>query len=125
LDVVGEILRADNAWERLLKKLSKICEFTLTTFSSFDLSSITLFFNNHFQSRRMGIDIRYHHVKKGNRAAPKSEDPYLLLLVKVGLRFSLGRCGVVMERGQGDVEIYPVVRIGGIMPGKHHGRGRR
>ena len=31
----------------------------------------------------MGIDIRYHHVKKGNRAAPKSEDPYLLLLVKV------------------------------------------
>jgi hypothetical protein len=33
----------------------------------------------------MGIDIRYHHVKKGNRAAPKSEDPYLLLLVKVGL----------------------------------------
>jgi hypothetical protein len=33
----------------------------------------------------MGIDIRRHHVKKGNRQAPKSEDPYLLLLVKVGL----------------------------------------
>jgi large subunit ribosomal protein L18e len=33
----------------------------------------------------MGIDLRYHHVKKGNRQAPKSEDPYLLLLVKVGL----------------------------------------
>lgn len=32
----------------------------------------------------MGIDIRRHHVKKGNRQAPKSEDPYLLLLVKVG-----------------------------------------
>jgi large subunit ribosomal protein L18e len=32
----------------------------------------------------MGIDLRFHHVKKGNRQAPKSEDPYLLLLVKVG-----------------------------------------
>ena len=32
----------------------------------------------------MGIDIRRHHVKKGNLQAPKSEDPYLLLLVKVG-----------------------------------------
>lgn len=31
----------------------------------------------------MGIDIRKHHVKKGARQAPKSEDPYLLLLVKV------------------------------------------
>lgn len=30
-----------------------------------------------------GIDIKAHHVKKGNRTAPKSEDPYLLLLVKV------------------------------------------
>ena len=30
-----------------------------------------------------GIDIARHHVKKGNRTAPKSEDPYLLLLVKV------------------------------------------
>ncbi|KAK0490535.1 60S ribosomal protein L18 [Armillaria novae-zelandiae] len=31
----------------------------------------------------MGIDIAAHHVKKGNRTAPKSEDPYLLLLVKL------------------------------------------
>ncbi|KAI0092527.1 60S ribosomal protein L18 [Irpex rosettiformis] len=31
----------------------------------------------------MGIDIVKHHVKKGNRTAPKSEDPYLLLLVKL------------------------------------------
>jgi len=31
----------------------------------------------------MGIDIKAHHVKKGNRTAPKSEDPYLLLLVKL------------------------------------------
>ncbi|KLT42024.1 60S ribosomal protein L18-B [Cutaneotrichosporon oleaginosum] len=31
----------------------------------------------------MGIDIRRHHVKKGARQAPKSEDPYLLLLVKL------------------------------------------
>ncbi|KAF8627565.1 hypothetical protein AX15_004357 [Amanita polypyramis BW_CC] len=31
----------------------------------------------------MGIDIARHHVKKGNRTAPKSEDPYLLLLVKL------------------------------------------
>ncbi|EKM82122.1 hypothetical protein AGABI1DRAFT_112243 [Agaricus bisporus var. burnettii JB137-S8] len=31
----------------------------------------------------MGIDIAKHHVKKGQRTAPKSEDPYLLLLVKL------------------------------------------
>ncbi|PAV20813.1 60S ribosomal L18 [Pyrrhoderma noxium] len=31
----------------------------------------------------MGIDIAKHHVKKGHRTAPKSEDPYLLLLVKL------------------------------------------
>jgi large subunit ribosomal protein L18e len=31
----------------------------------------------------MGIDIKNHHVRKGNRSAPKSEDPYLLLLVKL------------------------------------------
>ncbi|GAA95926.1 hypothetical protein E5Q_02584 [Mixia osmundae IAM 14324] len=31
----------------------------------------------------MGIDIEHHHVRKGNRSAPKSEDPYLLLLVKL------------------------------------------
>nr|GAT46203.1 60S ribosomal protein [Mycena chlorophos] len=31
----------------------------------------------------MGIDIAHHHVKKGARTAPKSEDPYLLLLVKL------------------------------------------
>ncbi|KIY45967.1 ribosomal protein L18e [Fistulina hepatica ATCC 64428] len=31
----------------------------------------------------MGIDIAAHHVKKGHRTAPKSEDPYLLLLVKL------------------------------------------
>jgi hypothetical protein len=30
-----------------------------------------------------GIDIQHKHVKKGARQAPKSEDPYLLLLVKV------------------------------------------
>merc|ERR1711939_822610 len=34
-------------------------------------------------SSKMGIDIVHHHVKKGNRSAPKSEDPYLLLLVKL------------------------------------------
>ncbi len=32
---------------------------------------------------RQGIDIAKHHVKKGARTAPASEDPYLLLLVKV------------------------------------------
>ncbi|KAF5393925.1 hypothetical protein D9757_000371 [Collybiopsis confluens] len=31
----------------------------------------------------MGIDLNAHHVKKGHRTAPKSEDPYLLLLVKL------------------------------------------
>ncbi|KAG0700047.1 ribosomal protein L18e/L15P [Suillus ampliporus] len=31
----------------------------------------------------MGIDLKTHHVKKAQRTAPKSEDPYLLLLVKL------------------------------------------
>ena len=31
----------------------------------------------------MGVDIERHHVKKGHRQAPKSQDPYLLLLVKL------------------------------------------
>ena len=31
----------------------------------------------------MGVDIRRHHVKTGKRTAPKSEDPYLLLLVRL------------------------------------------
>ena len=44
---------------------------------------------------KMGIDIRRHHVKKGNRQAPKSEDPYLLLLVKV----SATRLDLVLELG--------------------------
>ncbi|BGP51231.1 hypothetical protein JCM10450v2_007160 [Rhodotorula kratochvilovae] len=35
------------------------------------------------RARCSGIDIERHHVKKGNRSAPKSEDPYLLLLVKL------------------------------------------
>lgn len=30
-----------------------------------------------------GVDIAKHHVRKGHRTAPKSEDPYLLLLVKL------------------------------------------
>ncbi|GJN93271.1 hypothetical protein Rhopal_006318-T1 [Rhodotorula paludigena] len=34
-------------------------------------------------ARSQGIDIERHHVKKGHRSAPKSEDPYLLLLVKL------------------------------------------
>lgn len=36
--------------------------------------------------RFKGIDLDHHHVKKGHRKAPKSEDPYLLLLVKVRRR---------------------------------------
>ncbi|KAF9004817.1 60S ribosomal protein L18 [Cyathus striatus] len=36
-----------------------------------------------YPRQAQGIDIRHHHVKKGNRTAPKSEDPYLLLLVKL------------------------------------------
>ena len=31
----------------------------------------------------MGVDIERHHVKSGRRSAPKSQDPYLLLLVKL------------------------------------------
>ncbi|CAH7677136.1 ribosomal protein L18e/L15P [Phakopsora pachyrhizi] len=38
---------------------------------------------NHRHHYYQGIDIVKHHVKKGNRVAPKSEDPYLLLLVKL------------------------------------------
>ncbi|GJJ07236.1 hypothetical protein Clacol_001436 [Clathrus columnatus] len=34
----------------------------------------------------MGIDIKHNHVKGGHRTAPVSEDPYLLLLVKVILK---------------------------------------
>ncbi|KAJ7667615.1 hypothetical protein DFH06DRAFT_1322211 [Mycena polygramma] len=40
-------------------------------------------FRNDSQQDQMGIDIAHHHVKKGARTAPKSEDPYLLLLVKL------------------------------------------
>lgn len=53
-----------------------------------------------------GIDIKHHHVRKGNRTAPKSEDPYLLLLVKVRRELRehasgrlLGTLGAVDERG--------------------------
>ncbi|PSK46412.1 60S ribosomal protein L18-B [Elsinoe australis] len=31
----------------------------------------------------MGIDLDHHHVKSGHRKAPKSENPYLALLVKL------------------------------------------
>lgn len=34
-------------------------------------------------SLHQGIDIAKKHVKNGQRTAPKSQDPYLLLLVKV------------------------------------------
>jgi large subunit ribosomal protein L18e len=30
-----------------------------------------------------GIDLKHHHVKKGNRTNAKSNDPYLLLLIKL------------------------------------------
>lgn len=45
---------------------------------------------------QQGIDIKHHHVKKGNRQAPRSEDPYLLLLVKVRSASETGllRCGL-------------------------------
>jgi len=36
-----------------------------------------------YSKTKMGIDIKAHHVKKSNRTSPKSEDPYLLLLVKL------------------------------------------
>ena len=44
-----------------------------------------------------GIDIAKHHVKKGARTAPASEDPYLLLLVKV--------CGPSLVSGDQNIEI--------------------
>ena len=38
------------------------------------------------QSSCRGIDTgKKHHIKNGRRTAPKSEDPYLLLLVKVSI----------------------------------------
>jgi hypothetical protein len=43
--------------------------------------------NHQLLSLVQGIDIDKHHVKKGHRTAPKSEDPYLLLLVKVSYCF--------------------------------------
>merc|ERR1711976_533925 len=33
--------------------------------------------------QKMGIDLEHKHRKNKNRTAPKSEDPYLLLLVKL------------------------------------------
>lgn len=53
----------------------------------------------------MGIDIRRHHVKKGNRQSPKSEDPYLLLLVKVGLEFFVQLSGFGYRTGDGGMGI--------------------
>lgn len=48
------------------------------------LTSPSLFIHQDLVCRvKMGVDLRHHHVKKGNRQAPKSEDAYLLLLVKV------------------------------------------
>ncbi|KXN83535.1 60S ribosomal protein L18-B [Leucoagaricus sp. SymC.cos] len=46
-----------------------------------DLTAILQIYR--YQYNRCGIDIARHHVKKGQRTAPKSEDPYLLLLVKL------------------------------------------
>ncbi|KAF8341484.1 ribosomal protein L18e/L15P [Cantharellus anzutake] len=37
----------------------------------------------HPQDTPMGIDIAKHHVRKSYRTAPKSEDPYLALLVRL------------------------------------------
>ena len=31
----------------------------------------------------MGIDLDHHHVKSGHRKAPKSDNPYTALLVKL------------------------------------------
>ena len=31
----------------------------------------------------MGIDLDHHHVRSGHRKAPKSENPYTALLVKL------------------------------------------
>jgi hypothetical protein len=44
---------------------------------------LTLSVSGLFSLHQQGIDIAKHHVKKGVRTAPASEDPYLLLLVKV------------------------------------------
>lgn len=48
--------------------------------------SLTLSLSNLHPIFKQGIDIKKHHVKKGNRTSPKSEDPYLLLLVKVRIK---------------------------------------
>jgi hypothetical protein len=50
----------------------------------------------------MGIDITHHHVKKGNRSAPKSQDPYLLLLVKVGVELQMDGHACMVDRWMED-----------------------
>ncbi|KWU44587.1 60S ribosomal protein L18 [Rhodotorula sp. JG-1b] len=50
---------------------------------SLRLTAITPGLVNNGKLIPLGIDIERHHVKKGQRTAPKSEDPYLLLLVKL------------------------------------------
>ncbi|KAG8629647.1 hypothetical protein KVT40_003512 [Elsinoe batatas] len=39
--------------------------------------------NFHSTTGKMGIDLDHHHVRSGHRKAPKSENPYLALLVKL------------------------------------------
>ncbi|KAF8189697.1 ribosomal protein L18e/L15P [Pholiota molesta] len=55
----------------------------------------------------MGIDIASHHVKKGNRTAPKSEDPYLLLLVKL-YRFLARRTDSSFNKVRGPAPSFPL-----------------
>lgn len=39
--------------------------------------------NNHVETAAMGIDLDKHHVRSGHRKAPKSDNPYTALLVKL------------------------------------------
>lgn len=54
----------------------------------------------------MGIDLgkKQHHQKSGRRSAPKSEDPYLLLLVKVGMHIWVIRSAGAGGSGHGKWE---------------------
>lgn len=73
---IGITLGLETIYQRQCKRERNTDRIIITTFTS-----------------HRGIDIgnKKHHAKNGQRKAPKSEDPYLLLLVKVniesGLRF--------------------------------------
>ncbi|KAK3674479.1 hypothetical protein LTR78_005565 [Recurvomyces mirabilis] len=58
--------------------LANLCEKVVHRFAT--TGKIRLHNDN---TANMGVDLDKHHVKSGHRRAPKSENPYLVLLVKL------------------------------------------